>query len=137
MMNIFTSDHDIRVMYVTASSFPEGVLAAHRQLHSLIPFTTDRRYFGLSRPEKESDIVYRAAAEELESGEAEKFNLETIVLKKGRYVSLDISDYMTDITAIGRAFQELLSQPGLDPQGYCVEWYVSNKDVKCMIRLKD
>lgn len=136
-MNIFTSDHDISVMYVTAASFPEGVLAAHRQLHSLIPFTTDRRYFGLSRPEKGTDIVYRAAAEELESGEAAKLHLETIVLKKGRYVSLDISDYMTDVTAIGRAFNELLSQPGLDPQGYCVEWYVSNKDVKCMIRLKD
>jgi hypothetical protein len=24
----------------------------------------------------------------------------------------------------------------LDPEGYCVEWYFNDRDVKCMIRLK-
>jgi hypothetical protein len=40
--------------------------------------------------------------------------------------------------AIDRAFKELLEQPNLDPQGYCVEWYSSNEEsVKCMIRLDE
>ena len=44
-------DKDIKVFYKTAKSFPDGVLSAHQTLHALIPFTTDRRYFGISRPE--------------------------------------------------------------------------------------
>jgi predicted transcriptional regulator YdeE len=137
-METLTFDKDITVFYVTASSFPEGVMAAHQKLHSLIPFSTTRKYFGLSRPESsDNKIIYRAAAEQLEAGEAKKLNLDTIVLKKGRYTVITIRDYMKDIPAIGNAFQQLISLPDIDPQGYCVEWYVTDKEVKCMIRMKD
>ena len=44
---------------------------------------------------------------------------------------------MKDISAIGEAFKLLLSNRDIDPQAYCVEWYLSDKDVKCMVRLKD
>lgn len=137
-METLTFDKDITVFYITATSFPAGVKAAHEKLHSLIPFSTSRKYFGLSRPENsDSKIIYRAAAEELEPGEAKQLNLDTIVLKKGRYSVITIHDYMKDIPAIGNAFQELISLPGIDPQGYCVEWYITDKEVKCMIRMKD
>ncbi|HEX2629183.1 MAG TPA: hypothetical protein VHM26_09230 [Chitinophagaceae bacterium] len=137
-METLTFDKDITVFYVTASSFPEGVMAAHQKLHSLIPFSTTRKYFGLSRPESsDNKIIFRAAAEQLEAGEAKKLNLDTIVLKKGRYTVITIRDYMKDIPAIGNAFQQLISLPDIDPQGYCVEWYVTDKEVKCMIRMKD
>ncbi len=124
-------------MYITASSFPDGVLAAHQKLHTLIPFTTDRRYFGLSRPENGGQIVYRASAEELEPGEGEKLKLETLILKKGKYISLIIHDFMKDIPAIEKAFNLLTSQPDIDPQGYCVEEYINQKDMLCMVKLKD
>lgn len=42
---------------------------------------------------------------------------------------------MEDIQRIGNAFEKLLSQPGLDPEGYCVEWYFNDKDIRCMVRL--
>ncbi len=129
-------EKDINVFYVTAKSFPEGIQEAHQKLHSLIPFSNDRKYFGISRPEQGSGIIYRAAAEELEQGEAERFKLETLVLKKGDYMSITIKDYAKDIMSIDRAFKELLALPDLDPQGYCVEWYYHGKDVRCMIRLK-
>ncbi|WP_028980471.1 hypothetical protein [Sporocytophaga myxococcoides] len=129
-------DKDIKVFYVNAKSFPEGIQEAHQKLYSLIPFSKDRKYFGVSRPEHGGGIVYRAAAEELEPGEAEKLHLETLILKKGEYVSITIKDYAKDIMSIDRAFKELLALPDLDPQGYCVEWYYNEKDVNCMIRLK-
>ncbi len=135
-METITQDKDITVMYVTASSFPDGVLAAHQKLHSLIPFSTDRKYFGISRPEN-GPIVYRAAAEELTPGEAGKLNLGTLVLRKGKYISLIAQDYMKDVQSIERAFEQLLDYPGIDPQGYCVELYISDKDVQCMARLQD
>jgi hypothetical protein len=135
-METIKIDQDIKVMYIAASSFPDGALAAHQQLHSLIPFTTDRKYFGVSRPENGA-IAYKAAAEEKQAGEAEKLNLETLVIKKGNYISLIIHDYVKDIPAIEKTFSQLISQPGIDPQGYCVEEYITQNDMLCMVRLND
>lgn len=129
-------EKDIKVFYVTASSFPQGVLAAHQHLHSMVPFSTKRGYFGISRPENGGEIVYKAATEETFHGEAEQYKCDTLILKKGKYIQTVVKDYTKDIQSIGRAFGKLLEQPGLDPQGYCVEWYLNDKDVKCMIRLE-
>lgn len=128
--------NDIKVFYIGATSFPNGVLVAHQKLHALIPFSTDRKYFGLSRPEN-GTIQYKAAAEELMPGEGEKLNCDTLILKKGNYLSVTVPDYMKDIPAIEKTFAQLISRTDIDPQGYCVEWYVNDKDMQCMIRLKD
>jgi predicted transcriptional regulator YdeE len=129
-------DNDITVMYINATSFPEGVLAAHQKLHSLIPFSTERKYFGLSRPEGSRGIIYKAAAEEKQPGEAAKLNLETITIKKGKYISAKLHDYMKDLPAIGTTFQQMITRPDIDPKGYCVEWYLGDKDVQCTVRLQ-
>ena len=135
-MKTITLDNDIKVFYITAKSFPDGIMEAHRKIHELVPFSTGRKYFGISRPEN-GVIIYKAAAEEITPGEADKLNCDTLVLKKGKYISLTIKEYMKDIQSISRSFKKLLSYPRLDPKGYCVEWYFNNKDVKCMVRLKD
>ena len=129
-------ENDIAVMYINADSFPAGVLSAHQQLHSLIPYATERKYFGLSRPEG-GGIVYKAAAEVLTSGEAENLKLKTIVINKGNYVSVILQDYIKDLQAIGNAFQQMIARPDIAPDGYCIEWYLSDKDVQCMVRLQD
>ena len=134
-METINLSNDIKVFYITATSFPEGILEAHQKLHALVPFSTERKYFGISRPE-DGVIVYKAAAEELTPGEGEKLDCETMVLKKGNYISIVINDYMKDIPSIQKTFKELLDYPGIDPKGYCVEWYISDKDVRCMIRLE-
>ncbi len=134
-METMIIQQDIPVFYVEASSFPEGILAAHQQLHSTVPFSSNRRYFGISRPEDEV-IRYKAAAEELQPGEAEQFGRKKMVLKKGSYISETIKDYAKDIQVIGKTFEQLMNYPGLDPQGYCVEWYINGTDVQCMIRLE-
>jgi hypothetical protein len=135
-MEKITLDNDIKVSYITAKSFPDGIMDAHKKLHALVPFSTGRKYFGISRPEN-GVIVYKAAAEEINKGEAEKLNCDTLILKKGKYICLTINDYVKDIQSIDRAFKKLLSYPDLDPEGYCVEWYLNDKDVKCMIRLNE
>lgn len=130
---------DISAMYITASSFPDGVLAAHQQLHSLVPRSEsdNRKYFGISFPNHEGTIIYKAAAEELNDGEAESLGLETYLIKKGEYISIDISDFMNNIPSIGKAFEELIADPHIDPDGACVEWYMNDNDMKCMVRLAD
>jgi len=133
-MKILTFNNDIQVMYVQAVSFPNGVMAAHEKLHSIVPHSTERKYLGISRPENGS-IQYKAGAEVLKPGEAEQYGLKTLVLPKGNYISVTINDYMKNIPAIGNTFQQLIAQPGIDPEGYCVEWYLNDKDVICMVRV--
>jgi len=135
-METIKLDNDIKVFYVTAKTFPGGISEATNKLHGLFPFSKERRIFGLSRPENNGKIIYRAAAEELQPGEAEKFNCETLLIKNGEYISLTVDNFRKDIMSIDRAFKQLLGHPNLDPQGYCVEWYATDKEaVKCMIRL--
>ena len=135
-METIKLDNDIKVFYVMAASFPEGIMDAFEKLYALVPFSAERKYFGISRPGN-GNIVYKAGAEEKNPGEAEKFNCDTLVLKKGRYICVTIQDFMKDTRRAGEAFRKLFDHPGIDPQGYCVEWYLNEKDVKCMIRLKD
>lgn len=135
-MDTFKLDHDIPVLSVVANSFPEGILQAHEDLHKLIPFSMDRNYFGLSRPENGGPIIYRAAAEEKEPGEAEKYQSDRLIIKQGEYASIILRNFRNSPQKIGEAFQELLAVPNLDPEGYCVEWYANDKEeVRCMVRL--
>jgi hypothetical protein len=85
-------DKDIKVLYVTARSFPDGIPDVVKNLHLLIPFSKERNIFGLSRPENGGEIVYRAAAEEMEKNEAEKLGCGTLIIKKGDYIGLTIND---------------------------------------------
>jgi hypothetical protein len=127
-------DKDITVFYVTASSFPEGITEAHHRLHKLTAFSGARNYFGISRPENGA-IVYRAGAEEKFEGEGKKLNCDTLVLKKGKYIFNTIHNYLKDPQQISKTFNKLLKSTDIDPDGYCVEWYINDKDVKCMVRL--
>ena len=135
-MEIKTLHDDIPVFYLRADSFPDGVLDAHKKLHTLVPFSPARKYFGLSRPEN-GVIAYKAAAEELVPGEGEKLNGEMLVIPKGNYISETIPDFMKTLSLIGQTFKQLLAYPGIDPSGYCVEWYINEMDLICMVRLSN
>jgi len=134
-METLVFDNDITVMYVAAKTFPAGVMDAFKKLHSLVPMDVSRKFFGLSRPEGDGGIQYKAAAEVQSPGEGEKLGFETLVLRKGEYICVTIKDFMKDVQAIGATFQQMIQRPDIDPQGYCVEWYFNDKDVRCMIRL--
>ena len=59
-----------------------------------------------------------------------------MVIPKGKYIAETVHNFKDDVSRIGKTFEKLLRQPNLDPQGYCVEWYLPNdEDVICMIRV--
>jgi len=134
-MEIFTLDNDIKVFCETAKSFPDGIAKAHQELRSIVPFAEERRYFGISRPNEKGIIIYQAATEEIYQGEAEEFGCETFNIESGRYISLLIKDYINDTQSIVIAFQLLIAHPDIDPEGYCIEFYLNEKDVRCMVKL--
>jgi len=136
-METVNFEKDVVVICVKASSFPDGIEDAIVRLHGMVPFSPDREYYGIGRPEN-GGMVYRAGTAEKYPGEANKYNCETIVLKSGNYVSTIIEDYRKNRNRIGMAFQKLTSLPEVDLEGYGIEYYLSDRvAVRCMMRLKE
>jgi hypothetical protein len=130
-------EKDIPIFYVTAASFPDGILDAYDKLHVHFPFSSERNFYGLSRPENGLGPVYKAAAEIKATDELQKSKFDSMVIPKGNYIAETVHNFKKDVLLIGRTFNKLLQHPNLDPQGYCVEWYHPNdKDVICMVRLE-
>ena len=126
---------DIKVAYVPAASFPDGIKSAFEKLESLVPPEKNRIIFGLSWPDKNGKIKYKAAVEEMYTGEGKKYGLDSMIIKKGTYISELVSDYARDVAQIGATFQRLLQHPRIDHNGYCLEWYRGINDVLCLVRL--
>lgn len=131
-MDITTLPDDITIGMVRASSFPAGVMEAHQKLHSIVPFSRERGYYGISYPDRNGTIMYWAAAGELQPGDLEGMGLESFTIRKGNYLYIDVANYMQDSTAIGNAFQTILKDERIAHDGYCLEQYYSEKECRCM-----
>lgn len=135
IMDSFILGEDIRVVCYPADRFPEGIQNAHETLHGILPYNPHRRLFGMSRPDENGVVIYKAAAEILDS---ERFPaLENTVIKGGSYNTYYIQDYRENTDAIAECFELLTGQAETDPNGYCIEWYIGENDVKCMVRCDD
>jgi hypothetical protein len=135
-MKTFNIPRDIHVLYIQARSFPDGIMEAFNTLREQVPGPETRMVYGISYPEN-GTITYKAAIEKLYPEEAAHVNCPSMIIPNGEYVFAIIKDFMHHIQEIGICFRELLAYPGIDPEGFCVEWYFNETDVQCMIRLKD
>jgi hypothetical protein len=128
-------DRDQKVLCISASSFPHGVQKAHRDLRSLLKSSEPRTFYGISYPDKKGNILYKAAADELHQGEAEDLNLETFVIRRGKYIGEVLQDWRKNESQVGKTFKKLLSDPRIDKTGYCLEIYLNEKDMRCLVPL--
>lgn len=135
-MDIQNLDKDIKVFYIKADKFPEGIKAAHEKLHSLVPVNDGRRFYGISWGSDSGEITYLAAAEEINAGEAEKYGCERFTIKKGPYLAVTLKDWCKEEGLVERTFRGLLADPRLDDEnGYCLEEYLNETDMICMVTL--
>ncbi len=123
--------NDITALCVTARSFPEGIADAFEQIYSLMP-SKDRLLIGLSKPNREGSIIYKAGFELLE-GESSVKGLEEILIPSGNYLCHSIRGFAENPFLIKYAFDELLQDARLDPNGFCLELYVKPNEVWCMV----
>ncbi len=141
-MEIFDLKKDIYVFCVKAKSFPDGINEAQERLSELPLSDAARNYFGISYL-YDNEIVYFAAAE-LKEHESVPHGCESYTMKSGKYISIFISNFRTDVSRIATAFDELTDDPRIDGRGCCAEWYLPEGsdhktaiDVRCMVRLAD
>lgn len=135
-MEKYIIDDDIRLLYVTATSFPNGILKAHQTLQRLLTDTTGRRFYGISYPDGKGSIIYKAAVEESYPGEAEKLGCAIFVVSKGIFISEVLTGWMGNESIVGHTFQQLIAYPGVDPKGYCLEIYTGENEMRCMVPLE-
>ena len=136
-MDIFTIQQDIPVRCVSASSFPEGIPAAFDRLMTQVSTPHERTIYGISFPDKTGRIIYRAAVSLLPDDQAEDWQGETFLIRKGKYISDYIDGFSKDPQRIGTVFASLLNTPGIDPAGYCLEIYTGADAVRCLVPLLD
>ncbi len=128
-------EEDVKLLCIQARSFPDGVMDAFERLGKLVPDRQGRSLFGISCPDEDNQIIYKAGARQMFEGAAEKLGCEKFTVSAGTYTSAFVRDFMNDVAQIGNVFKELLADPRIDPNGCCVEMYVNNKDLRCMVRL--
>lgn len=134
-MDKYELKNDVNVITVTARSFPDGILDAFRKLEAVIPGVAQRVFYGISCPDEQGTIIYKAAVSEITDGEALNYGFEKFVITKGIYLVKTIQNWRKDIPAIGMAFEQLLKSPELDLSFPCVECYNNMDEVACMVRL--
>lgn len=136
-METYTIEKDITVVCLQASAFPDGINDAHTELHSMLTAPEQRIAYGISYSDGKGGIIYKAALSQLREGEATTYGLDTFVIRKGEYMSELLLNFREDMRRVDSTFQKLLALPELDPQGYCLELYLNDKDMRCMVPLKN
>lgn len=132
-LNYYTLEKDLLVYVKKAESFPMGVKAAFQYMHGLVPYDPKRMYLGLSKV-KEDGMDYWAGSPELQEGEFQKHELETILLPAGEYAYFVINDYMEHLDQIGPVFEKLMDEIQGDPNAMGLEWYVDMKELWIMLK---
>jgi predicted transcriptional regulator YdeE len=134
-MEVFELKEDLKVIYNTAKSFPEGIQEAFDRLEAALPDCDKRTWYGMSSRNEEGVIIYKAAITEQHDGEAAKVGFTPFTIIKGTYITETIFDWMQNTQLMGSAFMKLLEDPRIPHDGYCLEWYKNDNEVMCMIRI--
>ena len=135
-MEKYFIEKPVKVFCVTADDFPSGIKAAHERLHSLLPVTENRKFYGISRGAGKGKIIYKAATAEQYDGEAAEYNCEEFIIQAGNYVGKVLKNWRDDETVVAKTFTQLLSLPDVLPGGYCLEEYLDENDMRCMITVR-
>ena len=132
---IYNQPNDVQLYCVTAKEFPDCIQEAFDKLKQLLPATGNRTFYGISRPDKNGKIIYKAAVATSFAWDGEQYGCEPFTIPKGKYLAETITDWHKNVPAIGQTFNELLADPRLDTNMPCIEKYKGDKDVVCMVKL--
>jgi predicted transcriptional regulator YdeE len=127
-------DQNINVFGMEVKTFPSGVGEAFDKLIKMLPNGFDRSFYGISYMEPGGKMVYIAAAEEREQGEAEKYNCEKYTIEKGTYIAEKITWWRQQLQCIKDTFHRMMQQENVNREKPAVEWYKSEEEMFCMVK---
>jgi hypothetical protein len=117
-------------------TFPNGIKDAFDTLMNLVPDGIDRTYYGISYMNGD-EVVYHAAVQELNPGEAERYNCERYTIQKGEYKADRVHQWMKKVHTIKDIFEDMLKDDCPLEDRPAIEWYLNDDEMICMIRVVD
>lgn len=135
-MDILQLDNKINVMGRQVKSFPSGIKEAFDSLASLIENSTNRSWFGISYFDENNTIIYHAAAEETETGEAEKYGLQRYTIENGVWLTEAVNGWKNKTGSIKDVFHQMMQDERADLTKPCIEWYKTDEAMLCMVKSK-
>ena len=128
--------NDITIFGTQVKTFPLGIGDAFDKLVKMIPGGFNRSYYGISYMEN-GKMVYYAAAEELNPGEAEKYSCKRMTIEKGEYLAETLHDWRSKTDQVKDVFEQLVADKRTDKTKPAVEWYKDESEMLCMVRKID
>ena len=136
-MKLIYFEKDIQLICSLAHSFPDGISEAFERLERTIPEYNHRIKYGISCPNSEGVITYKAAVNELTEAEAQRYAFHSFTITQGTYLSETIENWETNLPLIGQTFATLLQDPRLDLSFPCLEIYEGASTMICCVRIVD
>ncbi|CAA9532092.1 MAG: hypothetical protein AVDCRST_MAG96-3633 [uncultured Segetibacter sp.] len=128
--------NDVKVFGVQVKTFPEGIGEAFDDLLKMLPEGFNRSFYGISEM-TEKGFVYKAVAEEKHDNEANIYNCERSIIEKGEYLVAPVRDWRKKTDSIKYVFQEMMHNSSVDKTRPCIEWYINNDEMWCMVKSKN
>lgn len=135
-MKVIRIDKARKVFGLQVKTFPEKVGEAFDILSKQIPNGLERSYFGISWI-KDATIVYYAAAEQKEDGEAAQYNAREFTIEAGNYLCEELHDWRKKTDSVKDIFEKMMGDSRIDKSKPAVEWYKSDHEMWCMIKIRD
>ena len=135
IMELLELENDVQAFGFQVKSFPEGVPEAFDALIAMVPEGLGRSYYGISYMDDQDKVVYIAAVEERNDGEAEKNNCKRYTLERGKYAAVTLKDWRQKTCTIKDIFHEMMDAPHIDHTKPCIEWYKNDDEMLCMLKV--
>ena len=135
-MEIIRIDNGKKVFGVRVKTFPNKIGEAFDALRNQIPEGEKRTYYGISWMENNS-VVYYVAVEQKDDDEARKFNGREFTIGNGKYIREIVTDWMPKVGSIKDIFTAMMADPGVDLTKPAIEWYKSDQEMWCMMKLRE
>lgn len=133
-MELYYLEEDFKVFGFRAYLYPEGVGLAYRRLIKQLPAIEGRDFFGIIHP---SPHNYMACVKEIYAGEGIRYGCDFYTIRQGLYLTEIIRDWQNDPSIVNFTFDMLLTKAGRNADdGLWIEWYKSEREIMCMIKLE-
>lgn len=134
-METLTIATDVQVFGTLVTSFPLGVGEAFERLMKIVPGAEKRSCYGISSMNEKGKVLYFAAIEEQEAAEAEKYQFESRIVPKGKYLAVTVLDWLQKTHCIKDIFHDMMRDERFGRDTPCVEWYKDDSEMVCLLQI--
>lgn len=132
-MEIYLQQEDVMLYGIHVKTFPVGIKESFDIL--MEAFGETQSYYGISWVAEDGSIQYYSAVSVPDYSEANAANYDKLIIPQGKYATSTIYDWLPKTDSVKDVFHELLAGACPDKERACIEWYKSDEEMLCMVRV--